>query len=186
MSRPWDQRPGESDMAYTALLAYLRLGHRRTLRKAADDLGYDPDKRPYSLETWSGDYDWQERCVAYDRDPLARAVEELSQQRAEIEAKKLRAKARVQERLLDSVDELYDGLFKLATDEKKAAIAQIRAIEIGFEMMGIRDEEEVDDDAAQGAVVDYLLKLMDSLGPEKAAQLRDLIKAAQGEEGDHG
>lgn len=177
MQRPWDQRDGEEDKSYTAFLAYVQLGYRRSLSKLAKQLGYD---NPGQLKHWSAEFAWVERAAAYDRDPISRALEEQAQRRAEIEARKLRARLDLQERLLDRSDKLFDSLFNLAEDDTRAAVAQVRALEMAFEVAGLKDApDEKDQDAAQGAVVDYLLKLMDALDPDDAVTFRGLIERAQ-------
>lgn len=56
------QQPNESALAYSALLRYLRLGVRRSIRQVAQDGEHDERAE----ERWSSRYGWARRAAYFD------------------------------------------------------------------------------------------------------------------------
>lgn len=63
MTLPWERRDSETPVAFAAFQVYRDLAAERTLAKAAAALG----KGHSVMEKWSGEHDWVERCLAWDR-----------------------------------------------------------------------------------------------------------------------
>jgi hypothetical protein len=63
----WDRQPGEGDEAWEAFVTYrdsgLEDGARRSTRRTAREL----DKSHTLIGQWSGNYEWQLRTQAFDR-----------------------------------------------------------------------------------------------------------------------
>src|SRR5687768_17558601 len=75
---PWDQLPGEPDVAYARFLLYRNLGPARSLEKAygaflstIEDESAQNRVKPRASGTWcedSAQYKWVARAVAWDVD----------------------------------------------------------------------------------------------------------------------
>src|SRR5262245_21823147 len=61
MPLPFEQQPGESDKAFSAFSAYLALGPKRSLSKAAAATNRNKDQ----LGHWSQRWHWPARAAAY-------------------------------------------------------------------------------------------------------------------------
>ena len=75
---PWVRRASERGKAYDAFQAYLRLGPRRTIPAAAEEVGISPD----SAQELSSRHDWVARSVAYDQHLATAATDGLADQMA--------------------------------------------------------------------------------------------------------
>src|SRR5262252_1219979 len=64
--------PGETPRAYSAFLAYFRLGYRRCLQAVADKLGEGLS----TVKNWSSKFDWSERIQAFNSGLLERQAAE--------------------------------------------------------------------------------------------------------------
>jgi len=67
--KPWDRQPGESNPAYAAFLAYLRMnrdGGFRNLSELAKLLA----KSRQLLDGWKQRWKWQQRCDEWDKTTL--------------------------------------------------------------------------------------------------------------------
>jgi hypothetical protein len=64
--------PGETPRAYSAFLAYFRLGHRRCLPAVAEKLGEGLS----TVKNWSSRFDWSERIQAFNSGLLERQAAE--------------------------------------------------------------------------------------------------------------
>lgn len=98
MSAPWKQRKGETPKAYTAFMAYVALGPKRSLRKLSEAEGYNLRQ----LERWSSQHDWQTRSGAHDVAELTRAMEGRE-----------REQHRLRQRVIDQADKALDVMFRL-------------------------------------------------------------------------
>lgn len=75
---PWVRRATERGKAYDAFQAYLRLGPRRTIPAAAEEVGISPD----SAQELSSRHDWVARSIAYDQHLATAATDGLADQMA--------------------------------------------------------------------------------------------------------
>lgn len=58
-SYPWTRQPGESNVAYEAFRSYM---DKRRMQSVCDELG----KHMSQISRWSVEWQWVERCRAYD------------------------------------------------------------------------------------------------------------------------
>ena len=63
MASLWEQRDGESSKAFEAFRVYRDMGASRGQRAVAEQL----NKAESQISTWSSDWNWVERAMAYDR-----------------------------------------------------------------------------------------------------------------------
>lgn len=80
--KPWDRLPDETEPAYEAFQVYLDLGLKRSLPRAAAQVG----KNKTLLANWSSKYGWRERARQWDSAPrraLAESFEEMARRVAE-------------------------------------------------------------------------------------------------------
>lgn len=75
---PWVRRTSERGKAYDAFQAYLRLGPRRSIKQAAEDVGIRED----SAQELSTRHDWVARSIAYDQHLATAATDGLADQMA--------------------------------------------------------------------------------------------------------
>lgn len=73
---PWVRRTSERGKAYDAFQAYLRLGPRRSIRQAAENVGIRQD----TAEGLSIRHDWVARSIAYDQHLATAATDGLADQ----------------------------------------------------------------------------------------------------------
>jgi hypothetical protein len=80
---PWQQRKGESAVAFAAFVAYRDMGPERSLSKVAKG-GQVGGRTKHALEKWSAKHDWVARAEAWDQeldrhrtDAAAAEVEEM-------------------------------------------------------------------------------------------------------------
>lgn len=83
----WGQRPDEGDKAFAAFKAYRNAGIRRSLRRAACDVG----KGKRLMEKWSSRHGWQARVAAWDleqqdlrRDARVQAISEAEERHGKL------------------------------------------------------------------------------------------------------
>ena len=65
-SASWEQRPEESPTAFKAFSVYRDLGPSRSLPKTALAMGRPPGYKQ-TLWEWGNKYEWNSRCLDYDR-----------------------------------------------------------------------------------------------------------------------
>lgn len=75
---PWVRRSTERGKAYDAFQAYLRLGPRRTITAAAEQVEISRD----SAQELSTRHDWVARSIAYDQHLATAATDGLASQMA--------------------------------------------------------------------------------------------------------
>jgi hypothetical protein len=73
---PWVRRETERGAAYAAFREYLNLGHRRTIREAAELAGITPD----TAGKLSQKHDWVVRATAHDQFVASRETDGLASQ----------------------------------------------------------------------------------------------------------
>ena len=61
---PWDRREDETPKAFAAFMAYRDMGRERSLNRCSKA---DGAPTVGLLKRWSSRYEWQARCVAWDR-----------------------------------------------------------------------------------------------------------------------
>lgn len=71
MGNSWDKRDDESKAAHAALMDYLRMGTKRSLRSLVKRYESQTSSKPpttklNSLTTWSNKHEWVKRADAYD------------------------------------------------------------------------------------------------------------------------
>lgn len=64
--KPWNKQQGESEPAYAAFLAYLRMNKDGGFRNVSE-LSRNLSKSRQLLETWKNKWNWQERCDEWDK-----------------------------------------------------------------------------------------------------------------------
>lgn len=142
MGNLWDKREGESKAAYAALLDYLRMGTKRSLRSLLKRYQEQTSNKPpttkfNSLSTWSNRFEWVKRAAAYDeaqeakqekRIAAARAKlidDELADYRAErARFLKVRAKMHVTDEFISTTEEV---------DEKTGKVTITKTVEISVD-----------------------------------------------------
>lgn len=67
--KPWNRQPGESEPAYAAFLAYLRMNKNGGFRNISE-LSRNLPKNRHLLGNWKNKWNWQERCDAWDKETL--------------------------------------------------------------------------------------------------------------------
>lgn len=104
---PWVQRKddGETARAYAAFRAYMNLGPKRTLAKAAEVEG----KKPSQFEEWSVRYQWVARCAAYDSYVVSAEVDGFAQQMASVRSRHMELTDMLLDRLKDNLTRLPPG-----------------------------------------------------------------------------
>ena len=102
MAKPWDKRGQETGKAYTAFLAYLSLGLKRSLPATAEKL-QRPPRYLSTLKGWSARYGWTSRAAAYDREQLDRDI-----------AARREAQERARQRFVDDADIYAETIRELA------------------------------------------------------------------------
>lgn len=75
---PWVRRTTERGKAYDAFQAYLRLGPRRTIEQAGEQVGITVN----SAQELSTRHDWVARSIAYDQHLATAATDGLADQMA--------------------------------------------------------------------------------------------------------
>lgn len=116
MAKVWDRQDLESAVAYQAFCAYRDLGTGRSIDAVVQKL----DKSRTLIGRWSGDWNWVERCRAYDdyTERQARAEKE-KRHRADLvkfgeqqrkEARRVRATAlKLLTKLEERIDKIVDA-----------------------------------------------------------------------------
>lgn len=66
LDRPWVRQPCDTDKRWVAFVAYRNQKQPRSIRGALEAAGR-PQTDQRTLERWSADDGWRERCVAFDR-----------------------------------------------------------------------------------------------------------------------
>src|SRR5215467_5679024 len=82
---PWERQPGESARAFAAFCLFRDIGPRRSLRECCRR--FYGDRTMSNLgqsSTWSGKWQWVERCRAWDDHLDALARQEQERQRKEM------------------------------------------------------------------------------------------------------
>ena len=64
---PWEKHPGESTSRYEAFLIYRDQPAQGQLRRSLERAAHAAGKAPATLEGWSREDHWRERCSAWDR-----------------------------------------------------------------------------------------------------------------------
>ncbi|MFJ8301582.1 hypothetical protein ACIQ9R_37535 [Streptomyces sp. NPDC094447] len=97
---PWVRRETERGRAYDAFQAYLRLGPRRTITAAAEDVGISRD----SAQELSSRHDWVARSIAYDQHIASAATDGLASQMASARDDNLTLADKLRGHLSDQLD----------------------------------------------------------------------------------
>lgn len=102
---PWMQQKGETVQAYAAFRAYMLLGTKRTLAKAAAAEG----KKPSQFEEWSVKHSWVARCAGYDSYVTNAEVDGFAQQMASVRSRHMELTDMLLDRLKDNLLRLPPG-----------------------------------------------------------------------------
>lgn len=143
---PWVQRKddGETARAYAAFRAYMNLGPKRTLAKAAEVEG----KKPSQFEEWSVRYQWVARCAAYDSYVVSAEVDGFAQQMASVRSRQMEILDLLLSKLLVNVTMLKPG------QDPSIRLTQALAVVL----KGHRDALELrEGDAKSGGVLEEIL-----------------------------
>lgn len=120
--RAWDRRPGETDRAWAAFNAYLRLGPERTLADAAEAIGRPRGYRE-TLKYWSVKYDWRIRAAAWDEHVEAR----VNDARTDELEQAARRQARIAEAALGLVASTIKGYYQ-REEARQAEVQRLQSI----------------------------------------------------------
>jgi hypothetical protein len=132
--QPWDRRDDESPQAFEAFVVYRNLGPARSIANAASELR----KSKSTLAPWCRQYDWVDRCSAWDRysDQQQQRRDELERQEGRRLMHEDHAKAgkRMWKLAADAL-----GVGQGATDEeakeiidKLPAAVQLKMVQVGM------------------------------------------------------
>ena len=77
--RPWERQDGETEKAFSAFKAYLEMEDRNVT-----SLAKRLSKSRQLLVNWKQKYNWQERCIAWDK-----SLQEIEYKTAVKERKKM-------------------------------------------------------------------------------------------------
>ena len=72
--KPWEQRPTETDLAYSYFVSYMEIGHDRSMTKVVQKHNRKESYKT-QLGKWSSKYDWIDRCKAYDQYVMLKSLE---------------------------------------------------------------------------------------------------------------
>jgi hypothetical protein len=97
---PWVRRTTERPKAYDAFQAYLRLGNRRTIAAAAEEVGISRD----SAQELSSRHDWVARSIAYDQHIASAATDGLANQMASARDDNLALADKLRGHLVDQLE----------------------------------------------------------------------------------
>jgi hypothetical protein len=97
---PWVRRTTERGKAYDAFQAYLRLGPRRTIPAAAEEVGISRD----SAQELSSRHDWVARSIAYDQHIASAATDGLANQMASARDDNLQLADKLRGHLFDQLE----------------------------------------------------------------------------------
>lgn len=100
----WERQKGESAQAYEAFVIYRDLGLERSLSKVAQQL----DKSRTLMGRWSGDWNWVERCRAWDNAKDAEARRAALQKYKDMNARHVKIALQLQQKALKAMEELPD------------------------------------------------------------------------------
>lgn len=78
IDRPWTRQPFDTEKRWRAFVVYREQPPPRTIRGVSEILADPASGKPFdvrTLEQWSSENAWPERCVAYDRHIDERRVE---------------------------------------------------------------------------------------------------------------
>lgn len=151
---PWTRRDNESTPAYAAFQAYLRLGLKRSLKLAAEELG----KTETLLASWSTKHGWVERVSAYDSYILTAEVDGYADQVASVRSRHME----VTEQLLDHLM-VNLSLWKPGQDPSiRWTQAFAVALKSQQSAMTLREERS----KAETGMVDKIIEIMDRLTTE--------------------
>lgn len=64
---PWEKQRGEGASRYEAFLAYRDQPEQGQIRRSLERAAHTVGKAPGTLENWSREDHWRERCAAWDR-----------------------------------------------------------------------------------------------------------------------
>ncbi len=124
---PWNQLPDETDTAYHRFTVYLEMGADRSIPKVREKTGKSQGYDRH-LYRWSSQYNWVDRCRAYDQHIAFQYVENQ-----EVIQKK--ARSEILRRLPEAVDKLYD--IALSDDPDRMS-----ALEMIMQQAGMINQQE--------------------------------------------
>lgn len=102
---PWERQKGESQKAYEAFVVYRDLGAERSVTKVAQQL----NKSRTLIGRWSSDWNWVERCRAYDNSLDEAARRKALKKYQDMTARHIRIALQMQEKALADMSDLPDG-----------------------------------------------------------------------------
>lgn len=147
---PWVRRTTERGKAYDAFQAYLRLGPRRTITAAAEDVGISRD----SAQELSARHDWVARSIAYDQHIASAATDGLANQMASARDDNLTLADKLRGHLSDQLDGFIRDRDDPTVRWSQALAAMVRLEEHAFRLK---------DDPKTSAARDKVQSLLDRL-----------------------
>lgn len=147
---PWVRRPTERGKAYDAFQAYLRLGPRRTIGAAADEVGISPS----SATELSARHDWVARSIAYDQHIATAATDGLANQMASARDDNLSLADKLREHLVTQLESYMRQGEDPSVRWSQALGAMVRLEEHAFRLK---------DDPKTSAARDKVQSLLDRL-----------------------
>lgn len=139
--KSWEEfLPEESKAAHSAMLDYLRMGTKRSLRSlhkryTAQTSSKPPTTKLNSLTTWSNKFDWVKRAAAYDAEQQAAQDRAVAAARSKLIAdeladyrKELARFRKVRDRMRVEASEVVDE--KEEVNPKTGAVTITKTVEV--------------------------------------------------------
>lgn len=147
---PWVRRETERGKAYDAFQAYLRLGPRRTITAAAEEVGISR----LSATELSARHDWVARSIAYDQHLATAATDGLASQMASARDDNLSLADKLRGHLSDQLDD-----FIAQRDDPTVRWSQALAAMVRLEEHAFRLKDDPKTSAARDKVQGLLERL---------------------------
>ena len=146
--KPWEQKTGESELAYTAFTAYRKMGWKRSLRRA-HKLVDEASALPASLGsfwTWSRKYQWPKRAHAWDaaqnRKEESRLSRELVANRTKTERTRLKGRNLASVHALAVLESLAER--SVSGLDERQLLASLQAARAAYEIVGLAAIDHAD------------------------------------------
>ena len=146
--RPWEQLPSESGQAFSAFVAYRKMGWQRSIRRVHKKIDEESSLSSSlgSFWKWSKDYRWTQRAQAWD---WAQQRKEDSRLSRELVANRMRAeRTRLKGRNLATVHAIavLESLAKRSVSDldERQLLASLQAARAAYEIVGLAAIDHAD------------------------------------------
>lgn len=100
--KPWERQPKESAKAFEAFEIYCQMGTERSIQKVAQKL----TKSTTLLKRWSSQWDWQERCRAYDNERKRLEIAQEKKNIKKMQERQIQMAVLLQKKALQALDKI--------------------------------------------------------------------------------